>query len=546
MPAIYRTVLDGRAVPGDPSPCGLAIRSASPVMVDDILADTRFAPMRPLAEVCQVRSCWSFPVESPTTGEVLGTFAIYGRAPGLPDAQTGLVVARASRLVAIALDHRKLLSRLAHQAQHDNLTGLPNRMMLLERLDSGLRRHAEEEPGPAVIFLDLDRLKIVNDSLGHDLGDELLVHVARQLSAALPEGTLVARFGGDEFVVLVDRPDDADRTEALAQRLLAAVAVPVRLAGRVITPSASAGVVLASAGQSATDVLRDADIAMYRAKHRGGARFAIFTDDMRQRAFDRLDLEGEIRHGLANEEFRVFYQPIIDLPAGNVLVGFEALVRWQHPDRGMLGPASFIDLAEETGLIVDLGEWVLRTVAATVHGWGEQVPGLCGTVAVNLAALQLDAPDFVSVVRTAMGQMGDWSLCLEFTESALMGDSSASRVIIDELAGLGASLAIDDFGTGFSSLSYLTRLPVSTLKIDKSFVHDLDKPAGLAVAAAVVNLATGLGLEVVAEGIETEAQRLALLALGCRLGQGFLLARPMAEAEAREFLVAASTARLDG
>lgn len=541
MPAAYRTFLEGRPVPDDASPCGLAIRGSRPVVVDDLCADPRFAAMRPLAELCGVRSCWSFPVESPTTGEVLGTFAIYARTPGLPEAHIPPLVARASRLVAIALDHQKLLGWLEHQAQHDHLTGLPNRMMLLETLGDCLRRRHEGESGPVVFFLDLDRLKIVNDSLGHDLGDELLVHVAAQLRAALREDAVVARFGGDEFVVLVDRPGDPARTEALAQRLLAAVAVPLRLAGRIITPSASAGVVVASAGQSATDVLRDADIAMYRAKHRGGARFAVFTDDMRQRAFDRLDLEGEIRHGLANEEFRVFYQPIFDLPAGNVLVGFEALVRWQHPERGLLGPASFIDLAEETGLIVGLGEWVLRTVAATVRGWSEQVPGLRGTVAVNLAALQLDVPDFVSVVGSAMSEMGGWSLCLELTESALMGDSSASRVIIDELAALGASLAIDDFGTGFSSLSYLTRLPVRILKIDKSFVGDLDKPAGLAVAAAVVNLATGLGLEVVAEGIETEAQRTSLLALGCRHGQGFLLARPLPEDQARDFLAAAES-----
>ncbi len=546
MPPLYRTVLEGREIPGDPSPCGLAVRSATAVVVDDIFADARFAPMRPLADLCQVRSCWSFPVNSPTTGEVLGTFAIYGRTPGLPEGHTEPVVARASRLVAIALDHQKLLGRLAHQAQHDGLTGLPNRVTLLQRLTEELAARTEGEPGPAVIFVDLDRLKIVNDSLGHDLGDELLVQIAHRLSAALPEDALVARFGGDEFVVLLERPGDAARTEALARALLAAIAVPVRLAGRLITPTASAGVVMPAAGQSATEVLRDADLAMYRAKHRGGARFALFTTDMRQRAFDRLDLETEIRHGLANQEFRVFYQPVIDLPADNALVGFEALVRWQHPERGLLAPASFIDLAEETGLIVDLGEWVLQTVAATTRGWSQEVPGLRGTVSVNLAALQLDAPDFVSVVRTAMAEMGQWSLCLELTESALMGDSSASRVIIDELAALGASLAIDDFGTGFSSLSYLTRLPVSTLKIDRSFVHELDKPAGLAVAAAVVNLATGLGLEVVAEGIETPAQRLALLALGCRLGQGFLLARPMPEADAREFLVAAASSRLDG
>jgi diguanylate cyclase (GGDEF)-like protein/PAS domain S-box-containing protein len=542
MPPPYRQALEGRAIPGHPSPCGLAVRSLAPVVVDDIMADERFLPMRELAGICRVRSCWSFPVLSPTNGEVLGTFAIYGRTPGVPDAHTETVIARAGRLVAIALEHRTLLSRLEHQAQHDDLTGLPNRTTMVESLARRLASCREDETGPAIIFLDLDRLKIVNDSLGHKMGDEMLRSIAERLTAALPQEAMVARFGGDEFVVLVDRPGDADQTAAVAERLLAAVASPIRLAGRLLTPSASAGVAVAQPGQSATDMLRNADIAMYRAKRQGGARCAVFTDDMRQRVFDRLDLEGQIRHGIAHGEFRVFYQPIVDLCAENVLVGFEALVRWQHPERGLLAPSAFIDLAEETGLVVDLGEWVLRAVATTVHAWGEEVPTFRGTVSVNVASRQLGAPDFVSLVRRAMREASAWSLCLELTESALMGETSASRVIINELAASGASLAIDDFGTGFSSLSYLTRLPVTTLKIDRSFVQDLHKPAGLAVAAAVVNLATGLGLQVVAEGIETEEQRTALLAMGCRLGQGFLIARPMPEDQALAFLKVAASA----
>jgi EAL domain-containing protein (putative c-di-GMP-specific phosphodiesterase class I) len=320
------------------------------------------------------------------------------------------------------------------------------------------------------------------------------------------------------------------------------VAEPVVLAGRPLAPSASAGVVVAKPGHTAVEMLRDADIAMYRAKHAGGGGYAVFTDDMRQRAFDRLDLESQIRHGLTAGEFRVFYQPTVDLSRGDAFVGFEALVRWQHPQRGLLLPASFVNLAEETGLIIELGEWVLRTVATTVQRWGEEVGRLHGRMSVNLAARQLGAPGLVPAVRRAMRDMAGWSLCLELTESTLMGDTSAKRALINELAGLGASLAIDDFGTGFSSLSYLTRLPVSTLKIDKSFVQDLGKPAGLAVASAVINLATGLGLDVVAEGIETESQRAALVALGCRYGQGFLVARPMPEDRAEAFVRAAAQA----
>ena len=504
--------------------------------MEDIATDVRFTPMRPLAQACDVRSCWSYPVISPTTDQLLGTFALYTRTPRMPDQDAAALVSRASRLVAIALDRPVLVSRLAHQAEHDELTGLPNRLALLSRLGSQLER--EPEPGyvgPVVLFLDLDRLKIVNDSLGHEVGDELLVRVAERLPDAVPEGSMVARFGGDEFVILVDRVAEPAEADRLAQRVLTAIAAPVELADRTITPSASAGLVIAAQGQSAVDVIRDADIAMYRAKHGGGAAHAVFTSDMRKRAFDRLDLEEQIRHGLAHGEFRVFYQPVVDLLDGAALVGFEALVRWQHPERGLLAPASFLDLAEETGLIVELGEWVLRTVASTVGGWAAD-PSRKLAVAVNLGFRQLVAPGLVDTVREAMAVMAPWSLGLELTESTLMSDTEGNRAVVDELVGLGAWLAIDDFGTGFSSLGYLTRLPVQTLKIDRTFVQDLENPGAAAVAAAVVNLARSLDLDVVAEGIETPAQHAAVVAMGCHYGQGYLFGRPLPEADALALL----------
>jgi diguanylate cyclase (GGDEF)-like protein/PAS domain S-box-containing protein len=544
MPSGYRTALDGRPVIGDPSPCGLAVRSGQPVLVEDLMTDDRFTVMRGLAAVCDVRGCWTFPVLSPTSGVLLGTFALYPRSPGLPDERTTAVVSRASWLVAIALDRHALVERLAHQAQNDELTGLPNRLMLLNRLTHRLGLPESAGPGgPAVLFIDLDRLKIVNDSLGHDVGDELLVRIADRLRAAVPEDAMVARFAGDEFVVLVDRLDGPEEGCLLAERILSAIATPVQLAGRTITPTASAGLVVGSPRQTAVDVLRDADVAMYRAKNGSGPGYALFTEDMRRRAFDRLDLEGQIRHGLAHDEFRVFYQPVVDLTDDDALVGFEALVRWQHPDRGLLSPVSFVGLAEETGLIVELGEWVLRTVARTVGAWSLEVPDLCGAVAVNLAARQLLATDLIPSVRSAMLEMGGWALGLELTESTLMSDTQATRSVIDQLVGLGTSLAIDDFGTGFSSLSYLTRLPVRTLKIDRTFVQDLGNPGAAAVAATVINLATSLDLAVVAEGIETREQRATLLEMGCRFGQGYLLGRPLPESDALDVLRAAAAGR---
>jgi diguanylate cyclase (GGDEF)-like protein/PAS domain S-box-containing protein len=539
MPTGYAAALEGRVVETHPSPCGLAVRSRSPVLVEDISTDARFTAMRPLAQAFDVRSCWSYPVVSPTTDALLGTFALYTRAPGMPDDQAAAIVDRASRLVAIALDRHVLVSRLAHKAEHDELTGLPNRLALLSRLGEQLER--DPEPGlvgPVVVFLDLDRLKIVNDSLGHEVGDELLVRIAERLPGAVPDGSMVARFGGDEFVILVDRLDSPQEAADLAERVLTAISAPVTLVGRTVTPSASAGVVIAAPGQSAVEVIRDADIAMYRAKHGGGAGHAFFTSDMSRRAYDRLDLEEQIRHGLSHDEFRVFYQPVTDLLDEDALVGFEALVRWQHPERGLLAPAAFIDLAEETGLIVELGEWVLRTVAATVAGWAARLPGRDGTVGVNLSFRQLLAPGLVEVVRETMREMAPWSLGLELTESTLMSDTAVTRTAVDELVDLGALLAIDDFGTGFSSLGYLTRLPVHILKIDRTFVQDLDNPGAAAVAAAIVNLANSLELKVVAEGIETPAQHAAVVAMGCHYGQGYLLGRPLTEADALALLEA--------
>ncbi|MDP9181555.1 MAG: GGDEF domain-containing phosphodiesterase, partial [Actinomycetota bacterium] len=316
------------------------------------------------------------------------------------------------------------------------------------------------------------------------------------------------------------------------ETVLAAIAHPVRLQGRLITPTASAGVVLASAGQTATEVLRDADIAMYRAKHRGGSGYEFSDADMHKRAFDRLDLEGEIRHALSADEFRVHYQPIVDLRRDCKVVGFEALVRWQHPTRGLLTPASFIDLAEETGLIVPLGQWVMRTAAAEVSRWAALLPDRPFSLSVNLAARQLNEPGLVEEVTELVAAAGTWQLWLELTESTLMDESTPGRPVLDQLTAAGVSLSIDDFGTGFSSLAYLTRLPVSALKIDRTFVHDLTRRAEAApVAAAVIGLAASLGLDVVAEGVETELQRDVLVEMGCRFGQGYLFAPPL-EADA--------------
>ncbi len=532
LPEEYRLAVDRIPVGTPFSPCAVAVTHAAPTLVPDLLADERWAPYHDLARRLGLRSCWSFPVLSPATGQVLGTFALYRPSPGLPNADLEALIARASHLVGITVDRQQLVARLAHQATHDGLTGLPNRTMLLERLGAALeRRPPRGSLGPVVVFLDLDRLKIVNDSLGHERGDELLARVADRLPDGIPNDVLVARFGGDEFVVLAEHVASRQQARELVERILDTVAQPVRLEGRTITPSASAGVVVASPGQTPTEVLRDADIAMYRAKHRGGSGYQFSDADMRQRAFDRLDLETQIRHGLSSGEFEVHYQPVVDMWDEEQLVGFEALVRWRHPQRGPLTPRSFVELAEETGLVVPLGELVLRSAAAAVHTWVGLLPDPQPlTLSVNLSGKQLLAPGLVDLVRECVEAIAPWSLTLELTESILMDETDAARRVLDELTRVGAQLSIDDFGTGFSSLSYLTRLPVSALKIDRSFVLDFEhKPEARTVASAVMSLGTGLHLSVIAEGIETRAQRDALVAMGCRYGQGFLFGRPVPE-----------------
>jgi diguanylate cyclase (GGDEF)-like protein/PAS domain S-box-containing protein len=523
MPDVYRLGVDGLSVGNRASPCAVAVGESSPVLVADLLADEQWAPMHDLARLCDVRSCWSYPIMSPASGATLGSFALYRKVPGLPEREVEPLVARASHLVGITVDRRRLLRRLAHQAQHDALTLLPNRSHLLERLTAAMESFAIGGPSPVVLFFDLDRLKVINDSLGHDVGDELLISIARRLGTAVGEGDLVARFGGDEFVVLSTRLGNKGELTTLARSLLQVISEPVALEGRLITPTASIGLVVPSVGQTATEVLRDADIAMYRAKQQGGNSFEVFGDHMRQRAFDRLDLEGQIRNGLDNGEFRVYYQPLVDLRDDDRIVGFEALVRWQHPNRGLLAPDVFLQVAEETGLIIPLGEWVLKTAVTTASQWHDEPGGDQLTISVNVAAQQLSAIGLRALVAESVQALAPWTLGLELTESTLMDNTAAVLETLDDMAAAGAQIGIDDFGTGFSSLSYLTRLPVHRLKIDRSFVADLGaSKAAAAVATTIVNLAEQLEVIAIAEGIETTDQRQHLLDMGCQFGQGYL------------------------
>ena len=429
------------------------------------------------------------------------------------------------------ITERKLAEdAFAHQATHDALTGLPNRALFLDRLGQALARRQRHPSGLAVLFLDVDRFKWLNDSLGHAAGDHLLMAVADRLRIAMRAGDSVARFGGDEFVVLCDDVADEAEAETLAARLAATLAAPITIGGDETTVTVSIGIAYAAPGGPAVNVtpeslVRDADAAMYRAKDQGRNRHEVFDATTRALALARHETVNALRRGIDQGDLLVHYQPALDLTSGRI-VGVEALVRWDHPTRGVLAPGEFITLAEETGLVVPLGTAVLGTACRQLAEWQAQGGPLADlSVSVNIAARQLLARDLPAVVEEALSDSGlDPSrVCLEITESALLEDSDSSTRALNRLKAIGVRIGVDDFGTGFSSLTYLKRFPVDVLKIDRSFVEGLGRDRqDRAIVASIVDLAHAFGLTTVAEGIETPEQLDELRALGCEWGQGFL------------------------
>ena len=432
-------------------------------------------------------------------------------------------------------ERRRLEELLAHQATHDSLTNLPNRARLLEHLEEALDRMGNQDL-VAVLFLDLDRFKVVNDRYGHDAGDVLLAQVAERLTSVLRPTDTVARLGGDEFVVLCEDIDDEQHAVAVARRVSAAIeSRPFVIGEAELALTASVGIAISSGSEAHSEVLlRDADAAMYRAKDRGRARLELFDDAMRRRNAERVELVEELADGLEQGELRVHYQPCVDLSSGQI-EAVEALARWQHPTRGMLGPSVFIPAAEESGLIVGLGLTVLTTACADANRWASQVGAEAAPrVHVNVSPRQILTPNLPRVVAGVLDHTGlrPELLCLEITESVLLADTDAAIGTLGRLTELGVRLAVDDFGTGYSALSYLRRFPVHALKIDGSFVEGMGPhPDDDAFVGAIIDLGQRLGLEVIAEGVETLEQAERLRQLGCTLAQGFYFARPGPAAE---------------
>jgi diguanylate cyclase (GGDEF)-like protein/PAS domain S-box-containing protein len=427
--------------------------------------------------------------------------------------------------------------RLAHHAFYDTLTDLPNRDLFLDRLAQELAPRRAESPNIAVLCLDLDRFKVVNDSLGHDAGDEVLKKTASRLRRALRAGETVARFGGDQFVLIIRDVHEVADAVNVAKRLMGVVQSPLRCGGHNLTVTGSIGVVVPGCKAVAATVARDAEAAMYRAKEAGRDRYEVFNDDLHRRSVKRLALESNLRLALKRSQFEVYYQAGISLPDG-MPMGAEALIRWHHPKRGMVPPLEFIPVAEDSGMINAIGAWVFEQSVAQLALWDADVDGpRLNVLAVNLSARQMDEPDTSDMIRNVLARYGvdPARVCFELTESAVMTQSASTREALATFRELGVRVAIDDFGTGYSSLAYLHTLPVSTLKIDRSFIERLGSPDddSAPVVQAVIDMGHAMGLRVIAEGVSAEHLAAQVSAMGCDVGQGFYWCRPMPADEFR-------------
>jgi diguanylate cyclase (GGDEF)-like protein len=533
-------------------PCLLAYESGEAVSVPDLAQDERFPQFGPAAVGAGLAAVFTFPLRH---GEGrLGALDLYRDVPGALDtadleaAQTLADVVAAYLLNARAREEALETSdRFNHNSRHDPLTGLPNRVMLQYRLEHAAQRARRSNTNAAILFADLDRFKQVNDTHGHQVGDELLLAVAQRLAGLVRPGDTLARVSGDEFVFLCEDLHSPDAVVALAERIGKAFARPFTLAAMQLSITASVGVAFAGPGEDISNALVvEADTAMYQAKRKGGGGHQII--DLRDAVrITRGNLEAELRAAVAGQLLDVAYQPIVSCVDGRVC-SVEALVRWNHPQRGSVSPSSIVAVAEQSDLIVELGAWVMERSFLDRGRWLREHPESPLDLAVNVSGRQLMSHGFFAAVVLLLARTGmdPTALVLEITEDVVIEDSDRAMTMLDSLRGLGIRLALDDFGTGYSSLSYLLRLPVDIVKIDQSFISHLGHPQkGAAIVAAVTNLAHVLGLNVVAEGVETQQQHAEISAIGCEFAQGYFYAAPMSAAAISSHLLSLQMVTLE-
>jgi diguanylate cyclase (GGDEF)-like protein/PAS domain S-box-containing protein len=502
-----------------------AVMSGQVSVTEDILTSPLWSNWRDTAQAHGIRSCWSIPICSGRE-IVLGTLSVYHPRPIAASYADIQILETTSRLASVALEHRQLCEDLERQATRDRLTGLPNRLVFEEDLSRSIDDARLRDLRVAVLWIDLDRFKEINDTLGHQVGDELIRLAAARILPEIPRGAKFARTGGDEFATFLT-VRDANDAEVCAARLLECLHAPFQLNGFELFVTASIGIALyPDHGSTASELQQNADAAMYRVKSLGKDGYALYEPALGETARNRMEVANSLRRALERNEFELHYQPQVDLD-GNIRA-FEALVRWKHPTRGLLYPGHFISIAEDTGLIVPIGSWVIEEACRQCAEWNANRSSPL-KVAVNVSALQFYFSDLVEVVRTALVRTGlePWCLELEVTESLVMKDAQQSAQALDSLRELGVTIAIDDFGTGYSSLSYLRRLPVDLLKIDRSFLENIDSRSASAIVEAITALAHALGLRVIAEGIEKHDQMSALRRLGVDLAQGYLIGYPL-------------------
>jgi diguanylate cyclase (GGDEF)-like protein len=527
----------------DEGPCLAAFESGEAVAIADLSTDDRFPKFAPAALAEGLAAAFTFPLCHGT--RCLGALDLYRVTPGPLDqhdmdtAQTLADVAAAYLLNAQARDDARVTyGRLLHVSMHDPLTGLPNRLLFHERLEHAALTTQRSHANAAILFVNLDNFKLVNEIYGHDVGDQLLVAVAQRLGGVLRTGDTLAKFSGDEFVVLCEDLCDAIEVDSLAGSISESLVQPFRLTGVVLAVTASVGIAFAGPGQDiSTELVDAADRAMYQAKRdkakRNAAREIV---DVRAKTADRRDrLEADVRAALTADELEVFYQPIVRI-GGGLLSGVEALLRWTHPTRGPVSPMTIVAVAEQSDLIDDLGQWVLERACTDRAKWLHDNPATALNMTVNVSPRQLLHVGFGRMVTEILAKtsMDPAALVLEVTENVFVDDSDRVASVLRDLRALGMRIAIDDFGTGYSSLSYLTRLPIDIIKIDRCFITDTDTGPGLTIVAAITDLAHDLGFAVIAEGIETQAQHHDIAALGCDSAQGYFYAKPMPASAIRD------------